>query len=210
MMKIPPLEFVQRSEEKPITEKEIFQRFTSPNAISQNLFAFLHSVDENARRVLSDHGIRESNWPSTWPVYIKTAPAEVQDAWRVLVASGNLRKAMHPKEPHEIFDLAMKGIQLGLAIMESHTRQYTLPAAIGERNLLGSRKGAKSTHGTPEERETKYAEMRRRYDQLHADHPESNHQALTDKIGKEFNVSGRRIRDHVPNTVSPRKPRKKV
>lgn len=210
MMKIPPLEFVQRSEEKPITEKEIFQRFTSPNAISQNLFAFLHSVDENARRVLSDHGIRESYWPSTWPVHIKTAPAEAQDAWRVLVASGNLRKAMHPKEPHEIFDLAMKGIQLGLAIMEAHTRTYTRPAAIGYAVQNGGNDGAKQTHGTKNEREARYEAMRQRYEELRASGLVSGHHEITERIGKEFGISGRRIRDHVPNTISPRKSRKRV
>ena len=209
-MAIPPLEFVQRSEETPITKEEIFRRFTSPSAVGQNLFELLGAWDRSARRVLSEHGIRESAWPSTWPTYIKAAPAEVKDAWRILVASGKLRGAMHPKEPHDVFALADAGIKLGLAIMEAHTRPYTQTAAIGERNLFGSREGAKATHGTPEERETKYAEMRRRYDQLHADHQKWNHQALTDKIGEEFNVSGRRIRDHVPNTVSPRKPRRKV
>lgn len=210
MMKIPPLEFVQRSEEQPITESELFERFKSPNALSRNLFDQLSGWENKARSVLSEHGIQTNGWPTTWPAHIKSASTDIQDAWRVLVASGNLRRAMHPKEPHEVFVLAQAGIQLGLAIMEAHTRPYTRPAAIGERNLLGGIKGAESTHGPTEERETKHAEMRCRYDQLHADHPEWSHQALTDKIGEEFNLSGRRVRGHVPNTVSPRISRKKV
>lgn len=213
-MKIPPLEFVQHSEESPITEAEIFERFTSPNAISRNLFDLLAAWEAKARRVLAEHGIRPGmGLLTTWPANVKAAPPEVKDAWRVLMASGELRKALHAKEPHELFGLAMAGIQLGLAIMEAHTRPYTDPAAVGIAVKDGGVEASKQKHGTAEEREARYAAMRQRYGELraeHFEHPDWGHYKITDQIGEEFGMTGRRVREHVPNTVSPRKPRKKV
>lgn len=196
-LKTPPKEFVERGEELPITEDEYYERFTSPNAISRNLFSDLAAWEDNARRVLSDHGIRESNWPSTWPVYIKTAPAEVQDAWRVLVASGNLRKAMHPKEPHEIFDLAMKGIQLGLAVMEAHTRPFTQPAAIGQMTITGGFKGVEQRYGILSQREERHNQICDRWVALRDLNPDWNHRRLDGAVGKEFGVTDRTVRLHL-------------
>lgn len=209
-MAIPPLDFVQRSEEAPITEEEIFERFKSPNAVSRNLFDQLAGWENKARAVLSDHGIHCGDFPTNWPAHVKAAPAEAQDAWRVLLASYELRKALHAKEPHEVFGLALAGIRLGQAIMEAHTRPHTRPAAIGYAVQSGGIDGAKQKHGTKKDREARYEAMRQRYEDLRASGEIIGHHEITDRIGDEFGISGRRVRDHIANAVSPRKPRKKV
>lgn len=224
-MAIPPIEFVQRGEEgPPITKEEAWERFKSPNAVRRNLFDLLAAWEAKARRVLADHHFpfcteMNTGFPDTWPVNAKNACSEVKDAWRVLMAIGNLHvkkgnlcEAMnlHEPIPHQVFALVDAGIGLGLAIMEAHTRPYTQPAAVGKNVKGGGNKGAVGKHGTPEERDDRYNAMRQRYHQLHADHPKWGHYDITNCIGKEFKRSGHCVREHVPNTVKPRprKPRK--
>lgn len=196
-MKTPPKDFVERGEELPITEDEYYERFTSPNAISRNLFSDLAAWEDNARRVLSDHGIQAIGLPSAWPAHVKAAPTEVQDAWRVLVASSELRKALHPNEPHEVFILASAGIRLGLAIMEAHTRPYTQPAAIGRKTITGGFKGAEQQHGPLDQRKERNNKMCDYWVALRDLNPDWNHRRLDDAVGKKFKVTGRTVRHHL-------------
>lgn len=204
-MTTPPLEFVRRDEGQPITEEEVFERFTCPNAVTRNLLDLLTAWETKARRVLAEHQFpfhaeMGTGFPDIWPLNAKTACNEIKDAWRVLMAIGELRRALQPKEPHEAFALASAGINLGLAIMEAHTRPYTQPAAVGIKVKDGGVDASIRKHGTVREREARYAAMRQRYEQLRAEFPEWGHYQLTDRIGEEFEISGRRVRDHVKKT----------
>lgn len=219
-MAIPPCEFVQRGEEQPITEEEIFEIFKSPNAVRRNLFGLLEAWETKARHVLSEYSIQQDmGFPDAWPANIKAAPPEVKDAWRVLIAIGNLHVQkgnlcqalnLHEPIPHQVFALADAGIALGLAILEAHTRPYTQPAAVGIAVKAGGDSGALGTHGARKNREANYAAMLQRYEELRNSGSLRGHYEITNVIGKEFGISGRRVRDHVPNTISPRKSRKKV
>lgn len=196
-LKKTPLEFVERSEESPITEKEIFERFTSPNAVSRNLFNMLSDWEDNARRVLSDHGIQVTGWPSAWPAHVKAAPPEAQDAWRVLIACHEVRMALHPKEPHEVFALALAGIDLGLAVMEAHTRPYTQPAAIGRMTITGGFKGVKQQYGTLDQREERHNQICDHWVALRDLNPDWNHRRLDGAVGEKFGVTDRTVRLHL-------------
>lgn len=181
MKKKPPFECFTR---QPMTPEES-ARINTPQAIMDRTHQLIKAWSDRAEKALDTDN-----------------PAAFADANAIL---GELQKIefyyLHgkPLSPQEAHELFLVSTYLSACVFNLDMRPYGERINIGESVQAGGKKAAMSRHGSIKDRESRYQEMQELYKALSETHPHLGHHDLTNLVGKQFGMSGRRVRDHVKN-----------
>ena len=181
MPKKPPFECYRR-ERIPADEAA---RMNTPEAIQERAYKLLSAWDDRAERALHSDN----------PAAVADAKAILNEILKLKVHYLN-GESLSPQEAREMFLIST---YLFACVFNLDMRPYGERITIGESVQNGGKKAGISRHGSPDERKKRYERMRERYKELTSEFPHFGHYELTDRIGQEFGMSGRRVRDHVKN-----------
>jgi len=179
MRKKPPFECYSRRTLSP----EEAAAISTPKSIGERTYKLLNAWHDRAERALNSDN----------QAAVADANAIMNEIQKLKVHYLN-GTSLSPGEARELF---LVSTYLSACVFNLDMRPYGERITIGESVQNGGKKAAIFRHGSPNERKERYQRMRERYKQLASDNPHLGHYELTDRIGQEFGMSGRRVRDHV-------------
>ena len=95
-----------------------------------------------------------------------------------------------------------QAIALALAVarvMQQRLADYLRDAERGRRVLIASKEGHRAVHGTPGQRQARYARYQASVDALHRRNPRLSWTQLSDRVGQLHGCTGRSVRRHAAN-----------